>query len=142
MTASGACGAIMIKNERGVMFLSAVFLTLIISFIAVLTLNAKYKVQQRNSTLYFTAINLANEQFAILESSILEGESNLRIDPDEMKSYNGMKENAAPIEFRVTKIPRGANEYTVKVEWTVNGETETFESTKIILPKKLEEVQP
>ena len=119
-------------NQRGFMFLSAIFLTLIVALMAQIILHANSKVQQRNSTLYFTAINLANEQFAILESG-----AKIDIPPEDKKSYNGMDENATPINFNVTipkqtKISEDLIEVTVKVEWTVNGETEKFESTKII----------
>lgn len=116
------------KNERGFMLLSAIFLTLIVSIMATILLHANVKVQQRNSTLYLTAINLANEQFALLEI-----DTSLEIPDDDKKSYNGLSGNAAPVVFRISKIHQGDRQYTVKVEWTVDGETETFESTKTIL---------
>ncbi len=117
----------MLKDtERGFMFLSAIFLTLIVSIMATIILNANSKVQQRNSTLYFTAINLANEQFAILESG-----ANINIPAEDLKSYNGMSENSTPIEFKISKSFNGSK-VTVKVEWTVNGKTEILESTKTI----------
>ena len=123
----------MINNQRGFMFLSAIFLTLIVAIMAQIILTANAKVQQRNSTLYLTAVNLANEQFAILES----GEKNISIPDEDKKSYNGMSEDAETINFNVsipkqTPITEKLIEVTVKVEWTVNGETEKFESTKII----------
>ena len=121
----------MSSNERGFMLLSAVFLTLIVSIMATILLNANAKVQQRNSTLYLTAINLANEQFALLESH-----SGLEIPAEDLKSYNGVKENSAPVVFKVSTIFQGADKVTVRVEWTVNGKTETFESTKTILSEK------
>ena len=119
-------GAALMKNERGFMLLSAIFLTLIVSVMASILFNANAKVQQRNSTLYLTAINLANEQFAILESG-----ANIEIPEEDKISYNGVKENSEPIKFRVSKSISGS-EVTVKVEWEVNGKTETFESTKTI----------
>ena len=125
-------GAVLImNNERGFMLLSAIFLTLIVSIMAMILFNANAKVQQRNSTLYLTAINLANEQFAILESG-----ANIEIPAEDKISYNGVKENSQPIIFRVSKNINGSA-VTVKVEWEVNGETKTFESTKTILPKKI-----
>ena len=108
------------------MLLSAIFLMLIVSIMAMIFFNANAKVQQRNSTLYLTAINLANEQFAILESG-----ANIEIPEEDKISYNGVKENSEPIKFRVSKSISGS-EVTVKVEWEVNGKTETFESTKTI----------
>ena len=124
MTAWGV-GVVRIKiNQRGFMFLSAIFLTLIVSIMAQIILTANAKVQQRNSTLYFTAVNLANEQFAMIEGGGT-------IPAEDLKSYNGMSEDAAPIIFNVSYTQAG-NKYTVKVEWTVNGETENFISTKTV----------
>lgn len=123
------------KNERGFMLLNAVFLTLIVSIMATIILNANSKVQQRNSTLYFTAINLVNEQFAMLESLAAEtGEINTacHVPAEDLKSFNGVKENSAPIEFRISTTVSGNSKVTVKVEWTVNGETKNFESAKTI----------
>lgn len=112
------------------MFLSAIFLTLIVAIMAQMILISNAKVQQRNSTLYFTAVNLANEQFAILEGGGT-------FPAEDLKSYNGMKNTATPIEFNVsitnqTPITENLIEVTVKVEWTVNGETKNLISTKTI----------
>ena len=115
------------KSERGFMLLSAIFLTLIVAITAQMILSANVKVQQRNSTLYFTAINLADEQFAILESG-----ANISIPAEDLKSYNGVKEDSVPIEFKVSTIPQGNSKFKVKVEWNVDGESKTFESLKII----------
>lgn len=117
----------MLNNERGFIMLDAIFLTLIVSIMATMLLNANVKIQQRNSTLYLTAINLANEQFALLESN-----SGLEIPAEDLKSFNGVKENSKPIEFRISKSFGENSKVTVKVEWTFNGETKTFESTKTI----------
>ena len=124
MTAWGVGVARIKNNQRGFMFLSAIFLTLIVAIMAQILLTANAKVQQRNSTLYFTAVNLANEQFAILEGGGT-------FPNEDKKSYNGMSESATPIEFKISKSDDGSK-VTVKVEWTVNGETKFIESTKII----------
>jgi hypothetical protein len=119
------------RNERGFMLLSAVFLTLIVSIMAMILLNANSKVQQRNSTLYFTAVNLANEQFAILESG-----ANISIPSEDKTSYNGVKENSEPIKFEVYPTLESENatykRYKVTVKWNVGGKNETFESVKTI----------
>lgn len=125
MTAWGVGVARIKNNQRGFMFLSAIFLTLIVAIMAQILLTANAKVQQRNSTLYFTAVNLANEQFALREGG---GGS---VPNEDKKSYNGMSESATPIEFKISKSDDGSK-VTVKVEWTVNGETKFIESTKII----------
>ena len=124
------------------MFLSAIFLTLIVAIMAQIILTANAKVQQRNSTLYFTAVNLANEQFAMLESkeNLSAGHYNFLGNENDLKSYNGVDEEKkhTPIEFKVFATvadyseSENLKEATVTVTWTVNGETENFESTKII----------
>lgn len=124
----------MLNNQRGFMFLSAIFLTLIVAITAQILLHANSKVQQRNSTLYFTAINLANEQFAVMESiADLEGviDTSCHVSEAERKSLNSMSETATPIEFKISTSAAGSI-VTVKVEWIVNGETKFIESTKII----------
>lgn len=135
LTASGVFVARMRNsNQRGFMFLSAIFLTLIVAITAQIFLHANSKVQQRNSTLYFTAINLANEQFAVMESiADLEGviDTSCHVSEAERKSLNGMSETATPIEFKISTSAAGSI-VTVKVEWIVNGETKFIESTKII----------
>ena len=135
----------MIKmNERGFMLLSTIFLTLIVSIMAQIFLNANVKIRHRNSALYFTAINLANEQFAFIESIAAKTgkiDTSCHVPAEDLKSYNGVNENSAPVEFEISTIQNGY-EVTVKVTWTVNGETETFESVKTILPENLGEVQP
>lgn len=126
-------------NQHGFMLLSAIFLTLIVAIMAQILLHANSKVQQRNSTLYYTAINLANEQFAMIESIAAETgviDTSCHVPADELKSYNGVSEDSAPIEFRIYTSVAGSK-VTVKVEWTVKGETEKLESTKFILTKNV-----
>lgn len=127
MLSSTVLGAFVMKNERGFMLLSAILLTLVVSIMATVFLRANVRNQQRNSALYYTAINLADEQFAILKSNHKK-----EIPDDDRKTHNGLKENAAPIEFRVTHTSGGSN-VTVRVEWTVDGETKFLESTRTIL---------
>ena len=57
-----------LRNERGYLLLNVVFLTLITSFAAMILLNTAPRVKNPQSTLRLTAIHLANEQFAQLES--------------------------------------------------------------------------
>lgn len=123
------------KNERGFILLDAILLTLIVSIMAMILLNANSKVQQRNSTLYFTAINLANEQFALLESYEATGIMS-NIPAADKESLNGVKENSAPIKFDVSYSVENSfgnlKEYKVTVKWNVDGEPRIFESTKTI----------
>ncbi len=124
-------GAALMKNERGFMMLGAIFLTLIVSITATILLNANVKIQQKNSTLYLTAINLANEQFAILESG-----ANIKIPDEDLISLNGVKEDSPPVKFEVSYNLESETatykKYKVTVNWTVGGETQTFESVKTI----------
>ena len=55
-------------NEKGFMLLSAIFLTLIVSFVAMMTLQTTTRSKNSDASLQLQAINLANEQFALLES--------------------------------------------------------------------------
>ena len=50
------------------MLLSAIFLTLIVSFVAMMTLQTMTRAKNSDASLQLQAINLANEQFALLES--------------------------------------------------------------------------
>ncbi len=122
-------------NERGFILMDAIFLTLIVSIMAMILFNANSKVQQRNSTLYFTAINLANEQFALLESEAATGVKS-EIPAADKESFNGVKENSQPIKFDVSYSVENDSgtykEYKVIVKWNVGGETKTFESKKTI----------
>lgn len=124
----------MIRNERGFLMLSAIFLTLIVSIMAMIFFNANLKVQQRNSLLYFTALNLANEQFAMLESLAAQGEIDTacHVPAEYLKTFNGVNENSAPVEFKIFTTLNDKSTYTVKVEWTVNGKTKNIESTKTV----------
>ena len=103
----------MIKNnQRGFMLLNVVFLTLIVSIGAQILLNANVKVQQRNSTLHLTAINLANEQFAEIESCASAGTldagnfliRNLNEYKDDLKSFNGI--SAEKIEDIILSVQK------------------------------------
>jgi hypothetical protein len=65
-------------------------------------------------------------------------DTSCHVPADERKSYNGVSEDSAPIEFRIYTSAAGSKvtvKVTVTVEWTVKGETEKLESTKIILTK-------
>ena len=117
------------------MLLGAVFLTLIVSLGAQILLNANVKVQQRNSTLYLTAINIANEQFAEIEGQNLPaGSYNFLGNDKDLESRNGVKEDSEPIKFDVETTVSGETlrEVTVKVKWTVGGREKSITSQKII----------
>ncbi len=145
---SGGFAARMKNNQRGFMLLSVIFLTLVVSTGAMILLHANAKVQQRNSTLYLTAINLANEQFAELESraaagSLHGGSYNFLGDIDNLKSYNGLDlkkiadGSATPVEFdvetTVADYPiENLREITVTVKWAAGGKENFITSKKIL----------
>ena len=117
------------------MLLSVVFLTLIVSIGAQILLNANVKVQQRNSTLYLTAINIANEQFAEIEGQNLPaGSYDFLGDKKDLESRNGVKEDSEPIKFDVETTVSGETlrKVTVKVKWTISGRENSIVAEKII----------
>lgn len=70
------------------MLLNVVFLTLITSFVAAILMNAAPRLKNPQSVLRLTAIHLANEEFAMLESLAAEGKSLAAEDGFQATSYN------------------------------------------------------
>ena len=90
------------------MLLSAIFLTVIVSFVAAMTLQTLSHSQNADAALRLHAINLANEQFAMIESLAAQNKLNSSSydflgNEDDLKSYGLFKEsdNQTPIEFEV-----------------------------------------
>ena len=113
-----------LNNQRGFMLLNVVFLTLITSLAAMILMNAAPRARNPQSTLRLTAIYLANEQFAELESLAadenISGSYSFLGDKDDLTSNNLGAGN--PIEFEVTTTVSGGRA-KVKVSWQV-GEDE------------------
>lgn len=133
-----------ILNERGFMLLQVVFLAMITSIVAMIFLNGVMQTKNRNATLRLTAIHLANEQIAELESRAALGilpvgsVSWLGVD-DDLTTYNsGAKE---PVKFDVkTNVANFSDsaalkKVTVKVEWKIGEEKFQIESEKVIREK-------
>lgn len=121
-------------NQRGFMLLSAVFLTVIVSFTAMMTLQAITQVQRGDASLRLHAMNLANEKFALIESGSSED-----IPEDDLKSYGlyGEKdlETKTPIIFKVTDTREDIGEdddNLCKVTVTVTWQNEKLEFEKVI----------
>lgn len=133
------------------MLLSVIFLTLVVSTGAMILLHANVKVQQRNSTLYLTAINLANAQFAEIErwaaADKSEGAETFLIEnipeyANDLKSYNGLDPKkiadgtAVPVEFDVDVVQENYSgdlwNFTVTVKWRVGGEEKSVTSKKTL----------
>ncbi len=113
------------SNQRGFALLNVVFLTLITSFAATILLNAVPRAKNPQSTLRLTALYVANEQFAQLESLAAAGNLNagsysFRGLPEDLTTENA----GAPITFKVTThVTSNGNlrNVSVKVSWTFNG---------------------
>lgn len=130
-----------LNNERGFLLLNVIFLTLITSFAAMILLNAVSRVRNSNSTLQLTALHLADEQFAQLESLAAAGESlggsyPFQGDSDDLTSTNYSTD--APTTFDVeTHVSGVANlrDVKIKITWTVgkkNFELETERTIRIV----------
>lgn len=109
-------------NEKGFMLLSAVFLTLILSFVAMMTLQTMTRTKNSDTALRLQAINLANEQFALIESGSSEN-----IPADDLKSYGLYRKDdektKTPTEFKVTSSISGEGnlkQAKVTVTWNEN----------------------
>ena len=101
-------------NQRGFMLLSAVFLTLIVSFMSTLTLQAVTYSHKNSTADELTAINLADEQFAMIES--LAAQDNLK-----QSSYDFLGDKDDLLErFKVETAVVGDDnlrEVKIKVTW-------------------------
>lgn len=116
-----------ILNQRGFMMLNVVFLTLIASLAAMILMNAATRVRNPQSTLRLTALYVANEQLAQLESLAASGnelQEKFLGDPDDLKT-NNFSTQGEPIEFEV-KTEIDGNKCTVTVSWTVKGQPDSI----------------
>ena len=116
-------------NQRGFMLLSAVFLTLTVSFMATLTLQAVTYSHKNSTADELTAINLADEQFAMIES--LAAQDNLK-----QSSYDflGDKDDLLG-RFKVETAVVGNNnlrEVKIKVTWENHKPLEFIKIVRII----------
>lgn len=122
-----------LSNECGFMLLNVVFLTVITSFAAMILMNAAPRARNHQSTLRLTAICLANEQLAELESLAaredLNGNQPFLGDKDDLTSNNLGADN--PIEFKVTTTVSGGRA-KVKVTWQVGDDEFKIEAERTI----------
>ena len=105
--------------------LNVVLLTVITSFAAMILLNAVPRVKNPQATLELTALYVAEEQFAQLESLAAAGTLSTG-----SYSFQGLdadlttENSGAPIKFTVTtNVTSGGGQLrkvTVKVSWTLN----------------------
>lgn len=132
-----------LNNERGFMLLNVVILTLITSFAAMILMNAAPRLTNPQSVLRLTAIHLANEQLAVLESLAAKGElatgdCPFKGEKDDLTTTNAGK----PITFKVTTdVGGGENLRRVKVTVTIEGDEDfelTAERTIAFVPNETE----
>ena len=117
------------------MLLNVVFLTLITSFAAMILLNAAPRVKNPQAALRLTAIHLANEKFALIESKAASGvfDLNCPINSEDLTTKNFSETN--PIEFTLSTSDNSSgnlHRVTVKVEWTLNGRKDFVEAERTI----------
>lgn len=120
------------------MMLNVVFLTLIASLAAMILMNAATRVRNPQSTLRLTALYVANEQLAQMESLAASGNELTKetlVKDEDLKTTNFS--TGEPIEFEV-KTDIVGNKCTVTVSWTVKGREDsvTVERTIWIAPKE------
>ena len=133
------------STECGFMMMNVVFLTLIVSFTALIFLNGISPLKESDSALRLVALNLANEQFAEIESladsgTLSAGSYNFLGASEDLKNYGVhtaadlTKKN--PTKFSVTANVKNYSgtlfNVTVKVSWNFNGKNFEIELEKIV----------
>ena len=112
-----------IFNERGFLMLDVIFLTVITALAATILMNAAPRIRNSQSTLQLTALYLANEQFAYLESRAASGESlptKFLGEPEDLIAKNF--ETGKQIKFIVdTQINDSSNPRKVTITVTIDG---------------------
>ena len=141
-------------SERGFMMLNVIFLTLIVSFTALIFLNGAAKVKNSGAELRFVALNLANEQFAEIESLAAQGKlsvgsKNFLGAEEDLKNFGLYRDEdlktKTPVIFSVTSTVKNFSGYenlfevTVKVTWTFEGKDFEVELNKVVRKNFLSE---
>ena len=127
-----------LRNERGFMLVNVIFLLMITAAAATILINAFPRMNSPQAVLRLTAIHLANEQFAILESLAaqgddLSGKTSFQGNRDDLKSINYV--NDAPIEFEVTTTLTGSGNLRgvkVTVSWEFEDKTYDLELERTV----------
>ena len=124
-----------LRDERGFLMLNVIFLTVITALAAMILLNAAPRVRNPQSTLRLTALYLANEQLAQLESLATTGgelSTSFLGKTEDLTTKNFSEEN--PITFEVKTEISGGNVCNVKVtvSWIANGREDSVEVERAI----------
>ena len=108
--------------------MNAVFLTVILSLTATIALRASTQIKNDDAALRLHALNLANQQFALIESG-----SNKNIPEDDLISYGLYlnKKDKPPTKFNVTTNISGAGNLK-KVKVIVTWKENNLEFEKIV----------
>ena len=139
-------------SERGFMMLNVIFLTLIVSFTALIFLNGAARINNSGAELRIVALNLANEQFAEIESlaaqgKLYAGNINFLGDKEDLKNFGFYKDadlqTKTPVIFSVTSTVKNFSGYEnlfnveIKVAWNFAGKDFDIKLEKIVRAKKL-----
>ena len=115
-------------------------MTLILSYTAMIALSATTQINNEDALLRLHALNLADQQFAMVESLVAQGESvsNFNGNENDLKSlglYRPDKNKKTPTEFKVTTNISGEGTLR-KVKITVTWKNNTLELEKIVRAKE------
>ena len=134
-------------SERGFIAINVIFLTLIVSFVALIFLNGAERIKENNAALRLAALNLANEQIAEVErlaatGSLLTGNLDFLGEPKDLKNFGLYKDEdlqkKSPVNFLVTAKVKNHSDFenlknvTVTVDWTFAGKDFKIELEKIV----------
>ena len=129
-----------LRGQRGFLLLNVVFLTVIVSFGAIILINAAPRVRNPKSTLELTARHLANEQLAYLESqAAINGtiDSNFKISDEDRitKNAGDGREIIFTVDTEINGVEGSENlrTATVTVSWIFDGKNFSIDAERTIL---------
>ena len=128
----------LLQDERGFMMLNVLFLTLITSFVTMILLNAAPRIRTPHSVLRLTALHLANEQLAMLESmaateGLEAGSYSFKGNDADLTTLNAFTGEATRFEVETTvKAEGNLRGVTVVISWEVGSETFELETERTI----------
>ena len=115
-----------LRDNRGIIFIEVLFLTLILSFTALMVCNALEAaiISNKISAIRTAAIHIANARMAEIEE-YNSGSNTIQIPPTSLSNddliYNDFFGISGIVEFVIEVPPPMINEVTVTVKWIVNG---------------------
>ena len=115
-----------LRDNRGIIFIEVLFLTLILSLTALMICNALETaiISNKMSAVRTAAIHIANARMAEIEE-YNSGSNTIQIPPTSLSNddliYNDFFGISGIVEFVIEVPPPMINEVTVTVKWIVNG---------------------